>query len=309
MRSRAWFAVGVFGLTLAATSSPAHADEKRACVAASDEAQKLRDERKLVKAREQMLLCARDACPSVIRKDCSQWLTEVEASLPSVTLSARDSGGHDIAAAHVTLDGAVLTDKLDGKAIFVDPGPHTFKFEVEGKPAVEQQTVVREGERNRAVTAQFSGGEAVPVAAPPVHDNTPPPNEPEHKKTPVVGYAVTGIGVLALGGAAVFWLTGKGAVSDLKNGCGVPFAGQTTGHCQQGDVDAAKTKLLVGDILAGVGIVAVGVGVYMILTGSSAPTPAKVGQPARRLRALELKFTPVLSPAPGGGVAGLGARF
>ena len=303
MRSRAWFAVGAmsFQVGLLATSSPAHADEKQACVTASDEAQKLRDERKLVKSREQLLLCARDACPNVVRKDCSQWLSEVEASLPSVTLSARDGAGHDFAAVHVTLDGAPLTDTLDGKAIFVDPGPHTFRFEVAGKPAVEQQTVVREGERNRAVAAQF--GE--PAGATPTtrtQTTTAPPTEPDHKSTPVVGYAVAGVGVLALGGATFFWLTGKSAVSDLRNGCGVPFAGQSTGHCAQSDVDSAKSKLIVGDILAGVGLIAVGVGVYMIISGSSAPTHAKVG-------ASKLNFTPMFTPVSRGGVAGLGARF
>ncbi len=306
MRSRAWFSVGALSvqvsLALLATTAPAHADEKQACVTASDEAQKLRDERKLVKSREQLLLCARDACPNLVRKDCSQWLSEVEASLPSVTLSARDSAGHDFATVHVTLDGAPLTETLDGKAIFVDPGPHTFKFEVEGKPAVEQQTVVREGERNRAVTAQIGEIAEAPGVPATRTGTTAPRMEPEHTSTLAVDYAVVGVGVLALGGATYFWLSGKSAVSDLRNGCGVPSAGQTSGHCAQSDVDSARSKLLIGDIVAGMGIIAVGVGVYMIISGSSAPTHAKVG-------ASQLNFSPVFTPVPRGGVAGLGARF
>jgi hypothetical protein len=281
------------------------ADDKQACVTASDEAQKFRDERKLTQAREQMLLCARESCPGVVRKDCLQWLSEVEASVPSVVLGARNAQGGDISAARVSVDGTKITDKLDGKSIFVDPGPHTFKFEVEGQPAVEQQAVIREGERNRAITATFgAAAPETPITSP----VTPAPTEPDKKSAPVAGYIVGGVGVLALGGFAYFGLTGKSDVSTLRDGCG------QTHSCAQDDVDSAKSKLIVADVSLGVGIVALGVATYLILTHRSASSTAKVGAGGGAGRPLELSGLSGLSglsarALPGGGAATLGGRF
>ncbi len=283
------------------TAPPTHAaDEKQACVTASDEAQRLRDERKLTKAREQMVLCAREACPGIVRKDCLQWLSEVEASLPSVVLSARNAEGGDISSAKVTADGTMISDKLDGKSIFVDPGPHTFKFEVEGQPSVEQQAVIREGEKNRAITATFG------TTPPEVNRSNPvtqAPNEPERKSAPVAGYIIGGVGLVALGGFVYFGLTGKSDVSTLRDGCG------QTHSCSQDDVDSAKSKLLIADVSLGIGIVALGVATYMILTHDSAPASAKVGTltPRAPARAPTVDFG--ARALPGGGAATLGGRF
>src|SRR4051794_33678226 len=87
-----------FLATVAAHRSVAAGDAKaetKACLAASDQAQQLKDERKLVKAREQALACSKDSCPGPVRKDCLQWLQTIDASLPSIVINARD-GGKDI---------------------------------------------------------------------------------------------------------------------------------------------------------------------------------------------------------------------
>jgi hypothetical protein len=239
-----------------------------------------------------MVLCAREACPGIVRKDCLQWLSEVEASLPSVVLSARNAQGGDISSAKVTADGVMISDKLDGKSIFVDPGPHTFKFEVEGQAPVEQQAVIREGEKNRAITATFG---TTPEATPNVV--TPPPAETDKKSAPVAGYILGGVGLVALGGFAYFGLTGKSDVSTMREGCGQQHA------CSQDEVDSAKSKLLIADVSLGVGIVALGVATYMILTHDSAPSSAKVGSAALK------RFDFGARALPGGGAATLGGRF
>jgi hypothetical protein len=279
------------------TAPPTHAaDDKQACVTASDEAQKLRDEGTLKQAREQLVLCAREACPGIVRKDCLQWLSEVEASLPSVVLSARNAQGGDISSAKVTVDGTMISDKLDGKSIFVDPGPHTFKFEVEGQPAVEQQAVIREGEKNRAITATF--GTSTPPEGTP-NPVTQAPSEPDKKSAPVAGYIIGGVGLVALGGFVYFGLSGKSDVSTLRDGCGQKHS------CTQDEVDSAKSKLLIADVSLGIGIVALGVATYMILTHDSAPSSAKVGALAPRRPAFDFGARAL----PGGGAATLGGRF
>ena len=66
------------GLVLLALSSaglPARAGEqteKQVCAHAYVRGQRLRNSHKLVEANKQFLVCARDICPAVLRKDCVQ---------------------------------------------------------------------------------------------------------------------------------------------------------------------------------------------------------------------------------------------
>ena len=54
-------------------SISAHAeDTKRVCIAASTLGQTLRDEGKLVDAREQLLRCSREDCPGVVKAYCAE---------------------------------------------------------------------------------------------------------------------------------------------------------------------------------------------------------------------------------------------
>jgi hypothetical protein len=141
-------------LVAVAVAAPrARADEKEACVAASDQAQTLRDEGKYRAARLQLLACSRDACPGLVRHDCEKWLSDLDANQPTVVLGARDPKGTDAPSTRVLLDGAVLTSHLDGKPIAVDPGEHTFRYEATGAAPVEQHAVIRVGEKNRMLTA------------------------------------------------------------------------------------------------------------------------------------------------------------
>ena len=109
-----------------------------------------------------------------------------------------------------------------------------------------------------------------------------------------MGYVVAGAGALALGGAAFLWVTGRSDISSMRSGCGAMHA------CAQSDVDAARTKLVVGDVVAGIGLAAIGVGVYVIVSASRAPAEVNVlGRAAR------LDFVPL----PGGGFANVGGSF
>ena len=277
---------------------PARADDKQMCVDSSEQAQRLRDERKLVKAREQLLACVRDACPGVIRKDCSQWLAELESSLPSVVLSARDANGHDLTSAKISFDDQPLTNRLDGKSIFVDPGPHHFKFEVDGQTPIEQQVVIREGERNRPITANFVG-ETEPLHAgrdAGGHQGGAGAPIQETKAPPVAAFVLGGVGIVALGSFAFFGLTGTSDVSTLRDGCGV------THSCAQTDVDAARTKLLIADISLGVGVVTLGVATYMFISGSS---NGSAKAQTSKVDTLELDVRAIR----GGGAAAMSAHF
>ena len=280
-------------LTLS-TGSARAADEKKACVAAYEQSQVLRNDSKLSDAKKQLLICARDVCPQALRTDCTSWLSEVESNMPSVVFDVKDSGGKDVVTVRVSLDGKPLMTKLDGKAMAVDPGAHTFKYETEGYPAIEEQVIVKQGEKNRkiAVTFKAAGDPKKPDLKP--DPNPPPvvidPAKPSNRKT--IAYVLGGVGVVALGVGGFFYLSGKGAESDLR---GKPCAATKT--CPQSDVDDVKSKYLYGDIAMVTGVAALGVGVVLYVT---APKNAEPAATARRFDVM---------PMPGGGFATYGGRF
>ena len=111
------------------TVSSARAMDPKACADAAFQGQTLRNDDKLLEAREEFRACVRRECPGFVQKDCADWLEDVEKRLPSVVLSATDPSGRDLVAVKVIADGRLLTEKLDGQSFPMNPGHHAFVFE------------------------------------------------------------------------------------------------------------------------------------------------------------------------------------
>jgi hypothetical protein len=276
MRTRLVFAA-LFALT-----GTAHGQDKQACVGAYEKSQQLRSDAKLRAAREQLLVCSRPECPALIRQDCSQWMGEVQNAIPSVVIAGRDGSGHDVLAVRVSIDGAIVAESLDGKPILIDPGPHTFKYEAARRPPIEEQVLVREGERNRPITVSF--------ARPDEQDKGDRATEtaPEKPGPPIVAYTLIGLGAVALGAALYFDLKANGDARTLRDACAPT--------CNQSDVDSVKTNYVVAGVSLGVGIVGVGVGTVLLLARPSAKTSASTW-----------RFD--LTPTRDGAAASVGATF
>ncbi len=269
------------------------ADEKEACVAASDQAQTLRDEGKFRAARAQMIACAREACPAIVRRDCEKYLGDLDATQPTVVLGARNARGNDVPGTRVALDGVALVDRLDGKPIAVDPGEHTFRYEAAGAAPVEQHAVIRVGEKNRILTAIVMASTSVAAKAPPTApiDRAPEPEtSTSHARVPVASIALASVAVVAGVSFAYFGATGQSDVSNLRATCAP--------SCAQSDVDAARTKLLVSDVSLGVGVVSLAAAAWFFFhrgASSSASTQSAIQADVQS--------------RPGGFVSTLTARF
>jgi hypothetical protein len=289
-------------IALSLPAAPAQAaDEKKACIASYEQAQQLRSESKLRAAREQLLVCARDVCPAALKGDCVTWLGEVDSSIPSVVVDAKDKAGKETINIKVSIDGKTIAEKLDGKSIQVDPGVHTFKYELAGASPIEEQVVIRQGEKNRRLTISFAPKEsATPAASSSAPSGTSGDgvilDSDKAASSPYLGYALAGVGVLGVGAGAFFWLTGKSAENKLRDQNCKPA-------CSQDEVDSIKTKYLIGDIAMGVGVVAIGVGTVLILTSGSSSSSSSSSASASRLPTVDVR------PLPGGGFAGLSGQF
>lgn len=281
---------------LPAEEGAARADEKAACVAASDQAQTLRDEGKYRAARASLMECARDACPTIVRRDCEKWLAELDASQPTLVFGARDPKGNDVDGTRVLLDGAPLVERLDGKPVPVDPGEHVFRYEAPGAAPVEQHVVVRVNEKNRTLTAILmpqANQTAAPLPPPPV-DATARDTAAPRAPIPAAAWVFLGTTIVAAGSFAFFGLTGQNDVANMR---AAPSAGGCAPNCPQSQVDAARTKLLVADVSLGVGVVSLALDIWFFVHRGSAP------------RATAFDLRPEVEARPGGAVAGLHASF
>lgn len=213
--------------------------EKLACISALDAAQSLQSAHKLKDARASFVACSSDTCPGVVREDCARSLLDLDATMPSVVLSATVDG-HDAADARVSLDGAEIAGALDGRSIALDPGAHVARFERAGSAPVEVKFIAREGEKNRGVAASF----VIPRTSSPPRPVTAEGSRP----IPVLPFVLGGAGLAAIGGGVFLRMNADSAAERLHGTCAPT--------CDPSERAALGDQLVLSNVALGVGAVA-----------------------------------------------------
>lgn len=224
-------------LIIAAIASPASvaradgdAPHEDVCFDAAVAGQKARKNGELRKAREEFLRCAHAACPGEVTSRCTGWVAEVDAAMPSVLVAPQDDRGRDLTRGTVRVDGEPRSEAFRGEPIVLEPGAHVVRFELEGRAPVEQQIVVREGEKNRHVALRLA-----PLPA----------------KAPVTPFVLGGIGIasgLAFGALSI-----------------VGMLDRQSSHCDTGCPSAAynrvNAELIAADITLGAAALFLGIAI------------------------------------------------
>jgi hypothetical protein len=278
-------AAGALASALAAlAASPALADttkevSKDQCVDANTQAQTLRRAGQLGAAREQLLLCGDARCPGVVRDDCAQRLDELERAQPTLVLDVQDASGQDIVAVDVRVDDKPFANRLDGRALAVDPGEHTFTFSVPGLAPVTRRLVLKEGEKERR--------ERVVLGEPVVRESPPSPataspmeRRPGHAQR-LTGIVLSGVGLAGVALGAVFGALTINDWSHSKSEC------PSTENCPNrgpaiADRQSALRAATVSDVgfIAGGVVVAAGIAVWLTApsgTEDAAAVAVRVG--------------------------------
>jgi hypothetical protein len=280
--------VAFFPASARAQAAPEATDPKAECVAAYEATQSLRRDGKLTLARTKALQCAQDACPSVTKRDCVQWLAEIDMTSPSIVVHAHDARGLDIAAVRTTIDGAVVSTRADGGELTVDPGERSFHFETEGFPPVDQRVVVHVGEKRRALDVTF--GSLPPPPPPP----PPPQVAPSRFTPPVIG--LTALGIVGLGAFATLGVVAITEKSDLTNTCAP--------RCPDDSVAAVRWKLTAADVSLGVGVAAIVVAGVLLATNGP-----KSGQTQNSHKSAASSLRLDAAPSPTGAFVSLAGRL
>jgi hypothetical protein len=241
-------------------------DAKHDCVTSAYDGQKLRDGGDLAGSRSLLLKCVATQCPSVVVNDCSTWLAQVEARLPTVVLAAHDTAGRDVLHVRVSMDGKEVASSLDGMSVAINPGPHTFSFVGEDGAVGEASIIAHEGEKSRIVSATLA------------KDGARGGGAPSSSSLPIGAIVVASVGVAALASFAGFGIAGQNERSTLESTCAASHS------CSSSDVNSARDDLLVADVSLGVGVALLGVATYLWVTHrashkSDTPTLAVVPLP------------------------------
>ena len=233
--------------------------DAHACIDAAEEGQKLRDTGSYRRARERFIACAAEECPGEIRKRCVAWLAEVETLMPTVVFTAL-ARGKEVSDVRVSVDGEVVTDSMDGRPVFLDPGEHHFRFERTGETAVETTAVVVAGEKQRLIEIRF-GPE--PVQPPtPAPSPSPPVSPPASSPTPPIRSPKARTYAYALGAAALTSVV-AGVVLDAW---GYTILQQCNADptCTRAHERAeVEWRFVTGDVLLGAGVLC-GVAAWLI---------------------------------------------
>jgi len=243
--------VSTFGLR-------AHADEGRAqCAQAYEKGQEARRDGKFALAGEQLVACSQPKCGDAISRECTLLYSKLQEAMPSVVFGARDEKEQELVDVAVSIDGNAVQQSIDGHAVTLDPGVHTFRFISKTLPPVEKVIAIREGEKFRLLSVTIVDPHAPPVAAAAgnrtVAITTPGPTETgtaAKNDIPVASFVLGGVGVVGLAAFGYFRLSGISDFNSLKDTC--------SSHCTQDDVSGIRDKFVISNVALGVGAAALG---------------------------------------------------
>jgi hypothetical protein len=192
----------------------------------------------------------------------------------------------------------------------LDPGRHTIRYTAPGYVAYEDTIVMSVGDRNRMVRIVLRA-----VNEPPAGAGGSAPGAPDTRLSAsgesgnlALPLVLTGVSVAVLGASTYFYFTGVGDAKDMQKSVN---EGGCKPNCSESQVDAARTKILIGNVGFGVGLVAAGAAVWAFVASRPSSPPARGGAsaPARQSTAAGERVGFGVAPTPGGGVIGVWSSF
>jgi hypothetical protein len=258
-------------------STPARADDQ-VCNDAYEQGQVLRKDAKLLEAREMLRACV-NACKADSKKNaCVEWLAQAEHDIPTVVFSAKDAAGVVLVDVVVSMDSKALVATLDGRSVEVNPGVHTFSFQLlDGTNKKEIQVVAEQGKKDTPVAvtmgvsppllpsgkspeaahAASTPPSVVPAVPTGALSEAEPPTGRSAAPWKAAGVVTLGAGVVALGVGTVFGMQAISKKSDAgcdsKSTCPNGSALDKL-HDAHGAGDLSTIFFVAGGVLAGAGI-------------------------------------------------------
>jgi hypothetical protein len=260
-----WIPAGLAFLALAASSGRARAQDgaqaNAECARAYEQGQVQRNSGQLVAARSTLQACAREECPGFIQSDCATWYGEVQDEIPTLVFAVR-SRGHDLSDVQVTTGERVLSARIDGQVIELDPGEYDFQFRGPQLQPLTQHFVIARGERNRLIQVELEPFDAPATGA---RQRLPA------QRSLLLPGIFAGVGAAGVVGFAGLGAWGHASESDLKSSC--------SPSCSHDQLTQLRTKYLLADVSLGVGVASLALSAYFFFSAGSPQAQAHTQPP------------------------------
>jgi hypothetical protein len=236
------------------------------CVQAHSSAQELQQSGELLESRAQLLVCAQESCPQIVRMDCVNFLEELRGKVPSIVF-------------RVTVDGEVrsqISAELDDKPLFsvmpnralpLNPGKHRLRLRYAELAPIERELTITEGEQLVPVVVSFQTAREAHQTrekdklSGKLETRREPPKQPTFAPTirarrpvPWSVFALGGLGVAGFGSYLVFGAAARSKENNLRDSC--------SPACSEAEIDSVRNRARLAN-----GSLAVG-GVAMVAAGT-----------------------------------------
>jgi serine/threonine-protein kinase len=203
----------------------------------------------------------------------------VDKATPTVVFVVIDSVGAERSDVRITMDGQPLVATLDGKAIPLDAGAHSFVFESTSGEASGRTLLLHEGEKDRRERVVLSASRTEPTARNPERaggsqSNIEPTTTESAASTGnsqrLIGLVLGSTGVVGLVVGSVLGLVSKSTYNHaLSSECGTAVGFAQPKACSQSgynDVQSAYGQATASTIAFVAGAALVGGGAYFYLS-------------------------------------------
>jgi hypothetical protein len=186
-----------------------------------------------------------------IADSAAERAAELDKRIPRLAIRVQDDAPRD---ARVSVDGAPVPASTTPRSIELDPGDHVVASAAPGMVPSEKTVTLTEGGGETAHTVTFTPEATVRPPPPP----PPPPNR-------TMGWVALGGGVALVATGALFLVAREGAINDIQDRCPGNVCPIRTKNEVQSDQDKASAFGPLGVGIGVVGLVAIGVGTYLLV--------------------------------------------
>ncbi len=207
---------------------------------------------------------------------------ELEAQLGELALRVEGADPEK----RISIDGMEKPLKDGEIVVFLDPGAHRVSYEPRGEAAVVTPITVDAGRRTVLVLNR-SGSQANPTAmpGPPARGPLSPSPSAEESSSTTLGIVGLVTGTALLIGSAVAFAVRESAISDIESTCPANRCPKSSESEVASDRSRAKAMLPLAAVTGGLGLAALGGGVYFLVRPTAAAGQAAA---ARSLEGLEI---------------------
>lgn len=192
-------------------------------------------------------------------KEVTTAIEDLRSRIPKLVIE-RGTGAE---AATIEVDGVALGSAVIGTQLPVDPGPHRIEAKLGSKVAFSKTVEASEGQE-QTIVIEIEAAEA-DLVAPPAGPQDTAPTRATESGPGALPWIIGGVGVVSLGASGAFFLMRNSKINELDEVCG-PSRSSCPPEAKTTHDDAKRFDLL-SKITLGVGVVGVGVGVTLLVTG------------------------------------------